>query len=341
MSSKSMENSPARPSSAAQDHDLVITRIFNAPRELVWQAWTEPEYYKRWFGPKNYTIPHCTIDLRVGGRYHYCMRSPEGQDFWAGGVYQEISAPQRLVMTDTFADEQGHPVPASQYGMDADFPDELLIEVTIEPVPNAGGNGAGHNRTQMTLRHRGLPAGNDREMTTAGWNESFDKLAAALQGAPSLVAVPGKPEIVMSHVFDAPRELIFRALTDPQLIPRWWGPRHLTTTVEQMDLRPGGGWRFVQRDAEGNVFAFHGVYQEIVPPERVVDTFEFEGIPPGHAVVETMTLEDLGGGKTRLTTRSVYQSIEDRDGMLQSGMEGGATESLVRLAELLATLPNR
>lgn len=140
-------------------------------------------------------------------------------------------------------------------------------------------------------------------------------------------------EIVLERVFDAPRELVWRVSNDPAFIPQWWGPRYLTTTVEKMDIRPGGAWRFVQHDAGGNEYAFNGIYREVVPPERVVRTFEFEGMP-GHIVVETATLEDLGG-KTKLTVTSMFQSPEDRDGMLQSGAESGAKESYERLAELL------
>lgn len=144
---------------------------------------------------------------------------------------------------------------------------------------------------------------------------------------------PARHDIVLTRVFDAPRELVFKTYTDPELIPRWWGPRNLTTTVERMDVRPGGSWRFVQRDAEGHEFAFHGLYHEVSPPERIVDTFEFEGMP-GHVALETTTLEDLGG-RTRLTTITVFQTIEDRNGMVASGMEQGATESMDRLEELL------
>ena len=150
------------------------------------------------------------------------------------------------------------------------------------------------------------------------------------------VATPSDREIVMTRVFDAPRELVFRAYTDPEAIPLWWGPRRLTTTVVEMDVRPGGAWRFVQRDADGNEYGFHGVYREIVPPERVVSTFEFEGMP-GHVAVDTVTLEEHDG-KTTLTTRSLFDTVEDRDGVLQSGMESGAAESMDRLAELLATM---
>jgi uncharacterized protein YndB with AHSA1/START domain len=141
-------------------------------------------------------------------------------------------------------------------------------------------------------------------------------------------------EIEMSRIFDAPRELVFKACTDPSLIPLWWGPRRMTTIVDQMDVRPGGTWRFLQHDAEGNEYGFRGEYREITPPERMVQTFEFEGMP-GHVAVETMTLEDLGG-RTRMTVRSRYDSVEDLDGVLQSGMEEGARETWDRLAELLA-----
>ena len=100
-----------------------------------------------------------------------------------------------------------------------------------------------------------------------------------------------------------------------------------------MDFRPGGEWRFLNRDQEGNEFAFNGVYREIVPPERIVQTFEFERVP-GHISTETLTLEDLGG-KTRLTARAVFDTKADRDGMLGSGMEEGAAETYDRLGELL------
>jgi uncharacterized protein YndB with AHSA1/START domain len=146
--------------------------------------------------------------------------------------------------------------------------------------------------------------------------------------------MPSDREIVMTRVFDAPRELVFKVCTDPTLIPQWWGPRILTTTVDKMDVRPGGVWRFVQRDPGGNEFAFNGEYREIVPPARIVQTFEFEAMP-GHVVLETVTFEDHDG-KTKLTVTSLFQNVEDRDGMLQSGMEAGATESHDRLAELLA-----
>jgi len=145
--------------------------------------------------------------------------------------------------------------------------------------------------------------------------------------------MPSDREVVMTKVFDAPRKLVWKAYTDPKLIPRWWGPRYLTTTIDKMDVRPGGAWRFVSRGPDGSEFGFHGVYREIVKPERLSWTFEFEGVP-GHVSIDTVALEELDG-RTKVTVTSVFQSKSDRDGMVASGMESGATESTERLAELL------
>jgi len=144
-------------------------------------------------------------------------------------------------------------------------------------------------------------------------------------------------EVVLTRVFDAPRELVFRAHIDPDLIPQWWGLRSNTTIVKTMDMTPGGTWRFIQRDPKGNEFAFLGEYHEIVPPERLVNTFEFEGLP-GHVILDTSVFEELTDGRTKLTATSLFATILDRDGMLDSGMESGSNESWDRLAELLATL---
>lgn len=153
----------------------------------------------------------------------------------------------------------------------------------------------------------------------------------------NLIAEPGKQEICLTRIFDAPRDLVFKAMTDPKHIPQWWGPKKYSTVVDKMEVKAGGLWRFVQHDEQGNEFAFHGVYHAIMSPERTVSTFEFEGMP-GHVLLETAILEALPDGKTKLTDTSVFQSVEDRDGMLSSGMEDGATETWERLAELLTTL---
>jgi len=154
-------------------NELTITRIFNAPRQLVWKAWTDPELCMRWWGPKGFTAPACKIDLRVGGEYLSCMRSPEGQDFWSKGTFREIVAPKRLVMTDSFADKEGNIVPATHYGLGSEFPLEMLITVELEDHDG---------KTKLTLKHSGVEGLNatDRGNMEQGWNESFDKLEEVL-----------------------------------------------------------------------------------------------------------------------------------------------------------------
>ncbi len=151
------------------------------------------------------------------------------------------------------------------------------------------------------------------------------------QAGTTTVTTPTDREIHVERVFDAPRDRVFAAFTDPKLIPEWWGP---TTTVDQMDVRPGGSWRFVATNADGSETAFRGTYREITPPDRVVQTFEWEGMP-GHVSVETAEFEDLDG-RTKVTTTSIFHTHEERDGMLGSGMERGMNETYARLDELLA-----
>ncbi len=150
------------------------------------------------------------------------------------------------------------------------------------------------------------------------------------------VTLPSDREIVMTRVFNAPRRLVFEALSKCEHLKHWWGPRRYALVSCELDFRPGGKWRFVQRGPDGNDYGFRGEIREIVPNERVVQTFEFEGMP-GHVSVETLTLVEQDG-KTTWTTRSRFDSVEDRDGMLQSGMEAGANETMDRLEEYLTEL---
>jgi uncharacterized protein YndB with AHSA1/START domain len=150
------------------------------------------------------------------------------------------------------------------------------------------------------------------------------------------VTTPGDREIRIEREFDAPRERVFAVYTDPELIPQWWGPRSTTTEVVEMDVRTGGDWRFVAHDDDGGQTGFRGTYREVTPPERIVQTFEWDGMP-GHVSVETAEFEDLGD-RTRVVTTSTFHTTEERDGMLGSGMEGGMNETFQRLDELLASL---
>lgn len=174
---------------------------------------------------------------------------------------------------------------------------------------------------------------NYRTITTSDVPRHFirkERIVAQTQ----ITAEPGVPQIVMTREFDAPRDLLFRAYTDPELLVQWLGPCNLTMTVDCLDNRDGGRWRFVHRDPEGNEFGFHGVIHGTPSPDGIVRTFEFEGAP-GHVSLETLTLEERDG-KTLARTNVVYQSLAARDAHLQSGMERGFNESMERLDALLA-----
>src|SRR5712692_7060567 len=161
-------------------------------------------------------------------------------------------------------------------------------------------------------------------------------MAMASSTTTTKVTLPSDREILITREFNAPRDLVFKAMTDPNLIPRWWGPRENKATVDKMDVRPGGSHRFVKRHPDGRQSGFRGEYREGVPPERIVQTFEWEPMA-GHISVETATFTEQEG-RTLLTVRSLFSSKEDRDGMVQSGMEKGLRETHDRLSELLAEL---
>jgi uncharacterized protein YndB with AHSA1/START domain len=151
------------------------------------------------------------------------------------------------------------------------------------------------------------------------------------------VSLPSEREVRLSRDFDAPRDLVFEAFSKPEHLRHWWGQAASSMVVDRMDFRPGGAWRFVEHAADGQDYGFRGEYRDIVRPERIVWTFEWEGLP-GHVSVETMLFEDLDGRRTRLVATTVFDSTEDRDGMVQSGMEQGAAESYNRLDAYLLTL---
>jgi uncharacterized protein YndB with AHSA1/START domain len=158
----------------------------------------------------------------------------------------------------------------------------------------------------------------------------------AMTDTTEIVASPGEPFLRITREFDAPRELVFEAFTRPEHVVRWFGPRRMTNRVDKLNLRPGGEWRYVSSDVDGSEYGFRGQFKEIVPPERLVWTFEFEGAP-GQVSVEELTLEERDG-RTIVTSVARYASIEDRDAMIASGMEGGLRESYQRMDELLAEL---
>lgn len=158
---------------------LEFTRVFDAPRAKVWEAWTTPEMVKKWWGPKDFTAPHIEIDLREGGKYLYCMHGVvvpggEAHDFWSAGIFREVKAPEKIVVTDYFSDEKGNPVTPAYYGMGSDVPYETTVETMLEEMGN---------KTKFTLRYPDTSRFDEQDLKDMdmGWNQSLDKLAEALK----------------------------------------------------------------------------------------------------------------------------------------------------------------
>jgi uncharacterized protein YndB with AHSA1/START domain len=151
-----------------------------------------------------------------------------------------------------------------------------------------------------------------------------------------VTAEPGVPQVLTERAFDAPRELVYRAFAEPDLLVQWLGPRRLTMTIDRYDLRDGGTWRYLHADDDGNTYGFHGVFHGEPSLEGIVQTFEFEGAP-GHVSLDTVVFEERGGG-TIVRTNTVFQSVEDRDAMVGAGMADGMNEGYESLDDVLAKL---
>ncbi len=297
--------SPKTKRAKAELQCLTLTRTFDAPRELVWRAWTEPEMVKRWWGPKIFEAPHVEIDLRVGGKGLFCMRSDAGdarwrQGIWSTGVYKEIVPLERFVMTDSFSDERGNVVPASRYGIEGDVPTEMLITVTFEDAPDG--------KTKVTLTQDGLPAGPHHEGASQGWNESFDKLAQALSSEAL--------SFVITRVFDAPRELVWRAWTEPAMLRQWSCPDGFVATLAEGELRVGGRWRGGMKSPEHGELFVGGVYKDIKKPERLAFTHVWADAHEGQPVETLVTVEltERDGKTTMVFTHAGFDAAEVRDG---------------------------
>lgn len=313
-------------SAGTADREIVITRTIQASPELVWEAWTDPTQIARWWGPDGFTTTTHSMDMRASGEWRFDMHGPDGRDYPNRIVYDEVVKPKRLVYRHT-GDEDVEPV-------------AFNVTVTFEQQ----GDG-----TRLTLRMV-FPTADERDRVqreygaVEGGIQTVGRLADYLaertgQGRASLtLALPTDRQIILSRTFNAPRAIVFEAMSKPEHIRKWWGPKELEVIECSMDFRPGGSWRIVQRGPDGTEHPFKGEYKEITAPERIVMTFiyDVEGFRE-HAALETMTLEEREG-KTVYTSTILHDSAESRDGHLSSGMEAGAVESLDRLAELISTL---
>jgi len=305
-----------RPTEGSADQEIVISRLFAAPRDLVFRAWTEPTLLARWWGPKGFTNPVCEWDARAGGKIYDVMRGPDGTDYPMGGQYREITPPEKLVMVCGALDPKG----AMMF--------EFQHTVTFTEKLGA---------TTVTIRSRILNATEGSDQYTngyrAGMTQSLDRLA-------DILSTGSDREIVISRVVEAPRELVWQAWTEPQHVSKWWGPRGFSTSIKKMDFRIGGVWEHVMRGPDGANYPNKSTFKEIVPLERIVYAHgggREDG--PGASFIATWTFETVAAGQTRVTGRMVFPSADARDFVVKEfGVIEGGKQHLTKLAEFLPAL---
>jgi uncharacterized protein YndB with AHSA1/START domain len=274
--------------------ELTLTRVFAAPRELVFRAWTDPGHVARWWGPMGFTNPVCDWDARPGGAIRVHMRGPDGVVYPMAGVFHEVVPPERLVFTSTaMEDAEGNP--------------QLEVLNTVTFAEQDG-------KTTLTVHAVVVKAGPAAAGALGGmeegWNQSLDKLGAEV--APAAADAPER-EFVSTRVFNTPRELVWRALTEAERLKHWWGPKGFTMLACTVDLRPGGLFHYCMQAPSGHQMWGKFVYREIVAPERLVFVSSFSDDKGGATrhpmsatwpleVLNTLTLEEHDG-RTTLTLR--------------------------------------
>jgi uncharacterized protein YndB with AHSA1/START domain len=311
------------PMVGAGAEEFSISRVFDAPRELVWKAYTEADRLAQWWGPKGFTMLVSKLDLRPGGVFHYGMQAPEGSamgsKMWGKFVYREIVAPERLVFVNSFSDEAGG---LTRHPLASNWPLEVLNVLTLA-----------EHRGKTTLSMTGIPinaSGAEREMFKGshgsmqqGFAGTLDQLEQYLQAAPTTSAST-KPELRMTRVFDAPKQLVFEAWSKAEHVARWFTPAPLTTPSCEVDLRPGGVFRLVMRMPNGIEHPMDARFLEVVPGERIVFLAKIHGDLEAHTTV-TFVEHD---GKTTLSVHQVYSYEADAT----RGAHAGWTQTLTQLA---------
>ena len=296
----------------AMVREISITRIFGAPRDLVWRAWTEAEQLARWFMPHGFTVPECEVDLRPGGRFRMTVRAPDGSESPTGGEFREIDPPQRLVFTTT--------------GFDG--PDRVPMLEVLNTATFADRG----DKTELTLHAVVTKASPEMAAPLAGmeegWLQSLEKLDGLLTGRE---VDSSEREMVATRLLDAPRDTVWGLWTDPAHIAEWWGPRGFTTTIHEMDVRPGGTWRHTMHGPDGTDYPNSAVFLEVREPEHIAFLHGDPG-EPDHFFT-TVDFADEGG-KTGVTIRALFPSAADRERAIREyGAADGLEENMHKLAE--------
>jgi len=304
------------------DTEILMTRVFDAPRELVFEAITKPEHVMRWWGPRASSFAECEIDFRVGGKWRYVINLPGGQQMTMTGVFHEITPPKGLVGTECFVEPRfGNPQWRTTLTLEEHNGKTTMTSRVVHPTKQ---NRDGHFNSGMEF----------------GAAETFDRLEDLLAGRPTGPDPSDNPmekEIEITRVFDAPRELVYQAWTEPQHMTQWWGPGVFTNHSCELDVRPGGAWQIVMRGPDGTDFRCEGIYSEVVAQERLVftnDAVDQNGKPLLKGFT-SVTFADQGS-KTKLILKTRAVGLVDFAPQMLRGMEAGWSQSLDSLAAHLS-----
>lgn len=309
---------------ASQDREIVVSRLVGAPRELVWKALTEPTHLKEWWGPFGFTTTTKEFSFKPGGKWRFTMHGPDGTDYPNRIVFEDIDEPNYLCYV--------------QSG-EGDFDDiKFDVVVTLEPVD--GNTNVTLRSTFATKQARDLVI--EKHGALEGAIQHLVRLDLFVNGGLKDlkkkldITLPSETEVQFTRDFDAPRELVWNAWTEPAHLQQWMtGPEGWTMEVVENNFHPGGTWTYVWRRAGGTEMSMHGVFKEIVPPEKLVSS-ENWGDPWPESVNHLVLLEHEGGTKMILTI--MYPSESARDAATQTGMTDGMSMSFGRLDTLLSKL---
>ncbi len=305
------------------DREILLTRSFNAPRHLVFEAMTKPEHVANWWGPRAAFLKIVEMDVRPGGKWRYVLVMPNGHEARFSGTYHELTPPERIVATECFEEPQfGNP--------------KWLSTVTLEEK-----DGVTTMRSLVLHESTANRDGHIQSGMEPGAAETFDRLEQLLHkqitGEDLHIAEDMEKELQITRILNAPRELVYAAWTEPAHMLQWWGPGMFTNHSCELDVQPGGAWQIVMRGPDGTDYPCRGVYREIVPQEKLVFTnnaFDLQDKPLLEGLT-TVLLEDHEG-KTRLTLTTRARGLVDFAPMMLRGMEPGWNQSLDRLTALLA-----
>jgi uncharacterized protein YndB with AHSA1/START domain len=308
-----MENKKA---ASTADREITVSRVFDAPRELVWEAWTDPRHVVHWWGPNGFTTTIEKMDVRPGGVWKHVMHGPDGTDYPNKSTFTEVVKPERICFLHG-GSRKGDP------GV------QFEATWTFEALGD---------KTRLTV-HMVFPTAADRERVVRdygaleGAHQTLARLAGHLQQTLS-----GQASVTITRLLNAPRELVWQAWTDPVQLAQWWGPHGFTAPLCELDLRPGGTILIHMRGPAGSPFdmimPMKGMFREIVAPERLVfvsSAFHDETGNPQLEVLNTLTLEERQG-KTRLTLNAVVIKSTPATAGAIAGMKEGWAQSIEKLA---------